>query len=485
MLARGTVRTMTRVHHWGVTGSSNEWAALDRPDDDYDDGLGGMGFKRVVEPGVVYVKPPEVEGLVPWGESPQSRGRQFQMAWDDDSVPEFRTLLDMQAELAPQRAALQKDDPRLQALDDAIVQMVRTADAVHRAGGTLGFVQPDSVLFCNQRDGTLRAVFPDIGFLWDDERGLREPKWIAEPQLDLLFEQGARRHNSARIKLAKAARQGQDATPKAEAQAEDVRLLARLVAVAIAGPDQVQEWCGDGRAFLSMPGRDRAPDTQAPIWDEVIAPALVGKVGSCADLAARLEAVRPSEHFLFKPPAPPPVWKKVVRKLRPALAIAAAIGCVLVGWWAWPKPQRHHLCPQVWSSSPLFARLDELNAARKTAMNEITIPAYRAYWTLLRGEGGLPEACGDKLTRECIDWIERASRGTIEGLRTRPVPRREELKQLEEALSLLQEAAALQPERCTRAVALLERQFRIRGEEPQAAPSRPLPTDQPAAAVTP
>ncbi len=477
---------MTHVHHWGVTGFSTEWTSLDSPDDEDYENLVGMGFKRVVEPGVVYVKPPAVEDVVAWGESPQSRGRQFQMAWDDVTVPAFRTLLDMQAELAPQRAALQKDDPNLQALDEALLKMVRTADAMHQAGGTLGFVQPDSILFCRRRDGALRAVFPDIGFLWDDERGLREPKWIAEPQLDLLFEQGARRHNSARIKLARAARQGQDvAKLKADAQAEDVRLLTRLVAVTLAGPDMVREWCGDGRAFLSMPGRDRAPDTQAPIWDEVIAPALVGKIGSCADLAARLEAVRPSEHFLFKPPAPPPVWKKVVRKLRPAIAIAAAIGCVMVGWWAWPKPQRHHLCPQVWSSSPLFARLDELNAARKTAMNEITIPAYKAYWTLLRGEGGLPEACGDKLTRECVDWIEKASRGTIEGLRTRPVPRREELQQLEESLSLLQEAAALQPERCARAVALLERQFRIRGAAPAAVSPRPVPSEQPAAAAAP
>lgn len=465
---------MTHVQHWGVTGFSTEWTSLDRPDDDYDD-LGGMGFKRVVEPGVVYVRPPEAEGVVPWSESPQSRGRQFQMAWDEDTAPEFRTLLDMQADLAAQRASLQKDHPGLQALDQALVQMVRAADTVHHAGGTLGFVQPDSVLFCTRRDGTQRVVLPDIGFLWDDERGLREPKWIAEPQLDLLFEQGARRHNSARIKLARAARQAQDvATLRAEAQAEDVRLLARLVAVALAGPDQVRQWCGEGCALLSMPGRDRAPDTQAPIWDEVIAPALVGKVGSCAELATRLEAVRPSEHFLFKPPAPPPVWKKVVWKLRPAIAIAAAIGCLFVGWWAWPKPQRHHLCPQVWSSSPLFARLDELNAARKTAMNETTIAAYQTYWSLLRGEEGLPEACGDKLVRECIDWIEKASRGTIEGLRITPVPQRQELQQLGDALLLLREAAALQPERCSRAVGLLERQFRIRGAEPPAA-ARPTP----------
>jgi len=62
---------MTQVHHWGVTGFSTEWTSLDQPDDDDYDGLGGMGFKRVVEPGVVYVKPPEVEGVVAWAESPQ------------------------------------------------------------------------------------------------------------------------------------------------------------------------------------------------------------------------------------------------------------------------------------------------------------------------------------------------------------------------------------------------------------------------------
>lgn len=97
----------------------------------------------------------------------------------------------------------------------------------------------------------------------------------------------------------------------------------------------------------------------------------------------------------------------------------------------------------------------------------------------------MPEACGEKLTAECIDWIERASRGTIEGLRARPGPRREEILQLQDALSLLQEAAALKPERCARAVALLEQQFRHRGVAPEAAPILPLPADQPTESATP
>ncbi|NDE17967.1 hypothetical protein EBZ80_23880, partial [bacterium] len=192
---------MRQVQHWGVTGWSTEWASLGLESGENEADIGGIGsgFSRVVEPGVVYLKPPVVGDWRSWTESPGSRQRRLQMAWPEDEQPEALTVVDLHERLAPRRANLQPDDDQLRQLDESILEAVRQVDRLHRAGGTLGFVQPDSVMFCRFRDGALQVVFPDVGFAWDDARGLREPKWIAEPQLDCLFEEGARRQNVASL----------------------------------------------------------------------------------------------------------------------------------------------------------------------------------------------------------------------------------------------------------------------------------------------
>ncbi|MBM4022291.1 MAG: hypothetical protein FJ284_08635, partial [Planctomycetes bacterium] len=324
---------MSQVQHWGVAGWSTEWGSLEQDDDNLEVPASGFGFVRVVEPGVVYLKPPVVNAWPEWTDSPAGRQRRFQMPWSEDELPETSTVLDFHARLTPRRARLEPGDEQLRQLDESIMGAVAQVDRLHRAGGTLGFVQPDSVLFCRLRDGSLQVVFPDVGFAWDEARGLREPKWIAEPQLDCLFEEGARRQNLSSLAALKETAQSGDAKPGgkpsakdkvsaalAAAQSADVRALARLIAVVLAGADEVGRWCGAGRSFQAMPGRDRAPDTQAPIWDQVVAPTLLGKVTSCAELLSRLESARPSEHYLFKPPAPPPMWKVAARRALPGVA---------------------------------------------------------------------------------------------------------------------------------------------------------------------
>ena len=441
---------MIRLHiDWGVTAHSTEWAAIDFEQGDSSRPDGGYGFVRVVAPGVVYFPPAIVEGLRSWIEAPRTRGRGFAMPWPEDVQPtRVRTLLDFHRELAPRRATLDRDDVTLRAFDEATLQLVQIAERVHRAGGTLGFLQPGSVLVCNLRDGQSHVVLPDLGFAWDDQRGLMEPKWITDPEFGFLFEEGARKHNSSYLAFVKNVGAGskQIATQAAAleaAQAADVRLIARLIAVSLAGPDEVQRWCGEGRAFLKMPGRNVAPDTQAPIWDRVIAPSLAGGIKTCGELAERLDLARPSEHFLFKPPVPPPLWKKAVRRSAPAVA---GVGLITVlggiGWWLLhddrPAPP---LCPTTARGSALYPRLFELVGLQTAAFEDGKI---REYWDELKDCRSLVGGgdCISSLLAGCAEKINESARTLVQDLRTNPLPPTKARERLEQTLALVREAIA-------------------------------------------
>jgi hypothetical protein len=486
---------MPTVQHWGVTGWSTEWSSLDQDEDGGEAPLGcGFGFVRLVEPGVVYHKPPVAGEWPAWIES-RGRQRRYQMPWPEDQCPEALTVLDMHARLAPRRAALEPGDDQLRQLDADILEAVREVDRLHRAGGTLGFVQPDSVMFCRLRDGQLRLVFPDAGFAWDESRGLREPKWIAEPQLDCLFEEGSRRHNAASLAAFREAPTKQESKPRgkdklavalAAGQASDVRLLGRLIALALAGPDEIKRWGGAGRAFLAVPGRDRAPDTQAPVWDQVVTPILLGKITSCAGLLERLEVAPPSEHYLFKPPAPPPIWKTVVRRTLPGLvglAVAVGLIAVLVPFLKplFERPEPHVLCGTVYPGDTRFAQLDEIEKARGEAQ-KADLAAVGRYWGLLEQADALPPACLGRLRKEAAELIN-AQALTITGrLRDEPMPRGEQVEMLQEAFGLAKAAELASPGSCQRVVGLLLRQLEARGEVPKARiPATRRPVEPPAA----
>lgn len=480
---------MRPVQHWGVTGWSTEWGSLEQGDDDAGLGGIGVGFARVVEPGVVYLKPPVVGDWPGWGESPGNRPRRYQMDWPEDEPPTACTVLDLHHGLAPRRATLEAGDEQLRQLDEALLEAVRQVDRLHRAGGTLGFVQPDSLVFCRTRDGSLRVVFPDVGFAWDEARGLREPTWIAEPQLDCLFEEGARRHNAASLAVfreieeisgkaaGKARGKDKPSAALAAAQAGDVRMLARLIAVALAGPEEVQRWCGSGRAFLAVPGRDRAADTQAPVWDQVITPALLDKITTAAGLLERLEVAPPSEHYLFKPPAPPPAWKIAVRRSLPGLIGVAAIITLLFGAkpvfdWLFPPRERHALCDSVYSGDPRYERLDEIEKERGRAQTG-NLEIVAAYWDLLAASDDVPPACLGTLRQEAARMIAEQAATIPVRLRDEPMPRAEQIALLQRAFALATAAEQVDPGSCQRVVGLLNRQLQARGEVPRpGAPAR-------------
>jgi hypothetical protein len=458
---------------WGVTGWSAQWAALDTADDGFSGGC-GYGIVRVVDPGVLYFQPPLVEGLPHWTPTRDGRGRSFTMSWSEDNPPRYRSLVSFYESLASRRSDLSKEDEELQQFDRAVLELVGLVARLHKAGGTVVFMQPESVLVCDRRDGAGQIVLPDVGFFWDEEQGLREPRWLADPSLDLLFEHGARRRNSEGLKSQRTpanSELGKRASAQATSQAEDVRLLARLVAVCLAGPEAVRSWCGQGRAFLGMPGRDKAPDTLAPVWDQVIAPTLLGHVSSCEDLAARLEAARPSAHFLFKPPAPPPLWKKALRQAAPAMAGLIGIFSLLAAApllyaWMFPPCNPHALCKKVCASSALYGQLDELETSRQLALSGADFSAVVAYWEKLEAVADLPAACRDELRLECAGLADKAARELVESLRRRPRPRSEERELLTQAVAFVQRMQAEVSGHQSRVDGLLERQVRLRGGSP-------------------
>jgi hypothetical protein len=392
------------------------------------------------------------------------------MRWSEDELPRYRCLLDFHAGLAARRAGLSTGDEELKQFDAAVRDLVQLTARLHKAGGTLGYVQPQSVLVCNRRDGGAQVLLPDVGFFWDEEHGLREPKWIAEPALDLLFEHGPRRRNTDGLHACRdaALEMGKRAVAQATTQAEDVRLLARLIAVSLAGAETVRTWCGQGRALLAMPGRDKAPDTLAPIWDQVISPALLGRISSCDELAARLDAAKPSEHFLYKPPAPPPLWKRALRRAAPAMAgvtlivAAAALAPVLYGW-LFPPCNPHALCKQVCASTPLFAQLDSVEVLRQRALSTADVAAAAAYWDGLQAVAAMPAPCLEQLQGEGAGLAGRAARELVEGLRSKPRPRGEALEVLTQAASLMRRVEAALPARKSPSGDLLDRQIRVRG----------------------
>ncbi|MEI6165265.1 MAG: hypothetical protein WCR23_12875 [Planctomycetota bacterium] len=476
---------MARIHNWGTVGWSTEWTAIDQANDSCDEGSGAYGFVRVVDPGVVYFTPPLVDGHSPWRKQLGHRERTFEMIWSEDSQPGFQTVLDIHAGLASRRASLEKDDEKLRFLDQAISQMVALAHRAHQAGATLGFIQPESAVFGVRRDGSLFVTFPDLGFAWDDARGLQEPKWITEPTLDCFFEKGARKQNAAYL-----ARLRPESAPKelvkrtaelASVQAEDVKLLARLIAVALAGREEVQRWCGTSGAFIKMPDRNLAPDTEAPIWDEVIAPALAGTISTCADMLSRLESAKPSQHFLFKPPVPPPAWLRLLRRsmfLLGGILTAAflAFAVVLIARWIFPPPPPPHpLCSKVASTSPLYQRLPELETLRAAAFESgATGEHLTTYFNVLLECKSARSSvfhtkqadvdCLGSLFEQYADRVEERAQQFLIQLRTKPLAVHTEIEMLNNVVGMVKEAAAqTAPPRASKIAARLEKQLILRG----------------------
>jgi len=413
-------------------------------DDEDETTVAGYGIRRILAPGTIYAEQPAIEEIARWVEKPGAKRRVYDMQWPSESLPETFALIDLHARIVPRRGKLIAQDADLGALDDCVRLLVEAAGRLHAAGASIGFLQPDSVRFWHRHDGTRAAVLPDVGFAWDDTGGLLEPEWLAQPECELLFDEGSRSRNAGYLTLLKKAEQQVELRKRvketASFAAEDVRILARLIALALVGPEELTRWCGRAKSLRQLPGKDRAADTEAPIWDEVIAPALAGQIMTCKELQLRLAGAKPSEHFLFTPPKPP--WRgwAVLRQA----AIAAVALTVLLGlWWAkdkiWPPVPPPPYCDRVPGGISLYDDLVALEALQAAAATDAT--AYPRFWEGLiqclhdhhnfrdcdRGcLDGLVEAHGERLRIQAEDVLKR--------LQTLPRPTSEECEALQAAV---------------------------------------------------
>lgn len=473
---------MTKLPSWGVTGWSNTWTALDEGREDDSGLVAGYGIERVVDPGVVYVDQPRVDGIPQWFEKPGSRGRKFQMGWAEDSAPHTQSLLDLHASIAPRRSAIVEGDPQLKAIDECIDLLVSTATRLHGSHQSLGFLQPDSARFGTRHDGSRYLVLPDVGFAWDNAGGLMEPEWLSNPRLELVFDKGARAHNAAYLARLRRPTDERDirvrAKTSAAEDADDVKLLARLIVVALVGADEARRWCGGSKALLSIPGRDIAPDTQAPIWDQVLAPALAGQIPTCNELAMRLAVHRPSAHFLFKPPAPPwRGWAAIRKAALVAVAIAALAGLWQLKSILFPPRVPAPYCKQARATDPLYSKLESLRDLHDAA--RVDAAKRPEYWLLLkecRKEHSGMKSCSDDCLRELVEEhlrvVEEEAVAVLQSLDAQPRPVAEERTRIEAAMSAIVDSLTEISRSSKPAImARLERQMRLRGGPAAASPT--------------
>lgn len=480
---------MKLLQGWGVTGWSNAWTTLGSDVADDDDGmdaedgaaparLRGYGIRRTVDPGVTYAPRPDVAGVYRWHAKRRTNGRVFEMPWPEEMEPVTRSIVDLHTAITARRRSLTADDPDLAALDTAIDGIVNAAAGLHAADASLGFVQPDSCRVGTWHDGTPFVALPDVGFAWDKRSGLMKPRWITEPPVELLFEQGADRRNEEYLAEITRSTDGRDLRQRAEDAATreltDVKILARLLAVALVGVDEVRRWCGNKKCLLALPGKDVATDTQAEIWDMVIAPALAGQVRTCGELRLRLAVHRPSSHFLHVPPPPP--WSGWPL-LRQAGMAAVAAACIAILWSAsgpvmnWIAGKPAPFCRNVAATDPLYDKLFELEKARKASLGDVADRP--AFWMLLREclqEHADPARCGaDCLDPLVADWARQAEdegQAVRARLRSRPRPTQEEIRDIAAALVFIRESTAVLKRRADPAVVqILERELRLRGGE--------------------
>jgi hypothetical protein len=481
------VAVMKRVEHWGVIGWSDEFGALADESTGDTPVVEGYGFERILDPGVIYRPQPDIPGIPKWVEKPGSKSRIFQMGWPDPEPPVTRSLLDLHASISIRRQELTADDKQLASLDEAIGGLVDIASRLHATHATLGFIQPDSVRIATRHDGSTLTLLPDVGFAWDDTGGLYEPEWLASPTAELLFDSGARPRNSEYVARLKRLGEEQDLRSRAKGSAgeevEDVKIVARLIAMALVGKDEVGKWCGAAKSLLRLPGRDIAPDTGAPIWDQVVAPALDGRIQTFEELQLKLLATKPSEHFLFTPPPPP--WKGWAALRQVGLA-ATAVG-LLCGLWQlkdvlFPPRVQSPFCKQVPETDPLHQKLFDLQQLHDKARVDQAVRA--DFWQVLRdcrkAHAALPQCRNDCLREPVEDYLQMTmsdGEEVLARLRARPRPVAVERVEIAAALTAIREAAAEAKRDPASAVEKrLERQQTLRDGKATAKAAEPRPT---------
>jgi hypothetical protein len=466
---------------WGVTARETSWTPVEYGPDLGDiPGWQGQAFVRDVAAGVKYFQPPEIDGLRTWVRRSTSESDRFVMAFAGEEPPASETVLALQKKLAAKRKTLKDGDADLEKLDRCIDQFLARVAELHQRQVPLGFVQPQSVVFCSEPGAPDTVQLPDLGFVFDvDAWVMARPSWIGDAA-NVMFDETARIRNKAYHDWTIAQN---DETFQALA-AEDIRIAGRLIAFALAGESEVRKWCGEGRPLAEIPApADGANDTACrAVWD-VLHRAIRGELQSITELRELLTAdSRPSRHFLVKPPpSPDPQWKIWLR--RSALPIAAAVAALFVTWAGYKAfetfaPRYTKVCKHVTSwNKTLFPGLEDLeteadSAAASDEAKQRFLESLRAYIGLLRANPGhgCDESCTEQLLAKTQPWIDQEVDLVVKGLAEQPRPTSKEVVELTEKVARIADLNSLRrgssPPLFQAAMAKLDRQLLLRGEKP-------------------
>lgn len=484
---------------WGVTADISAWEPIAYAADlqalysefgDYP----SHAFVREVAPGVEYHQPASIGSLRTWLHRKVEWQSRYLMPYPGETAPLFEDLLDVQARLASQRATLKDGNAALTRLDAIIDQFLGLVCELHENQMPLGFVHPRSVRFVRDASGSETVQLPDLGFVFNvKSRAAALPKWLEDASMNVLFDSGAEARNEA---------YHQWICDSSHAHFEplafqDVKIVGRLLAFALAGESQVRRWSGGECLHTIPPPAGTLNDTAcAPVWDE-ISRAISGETLSVAELreALRREDARPSRHFLVKPPPEPPhpLVTLLKRIAKPALASGGALLVAGAAWAAWQTlgPRYTSICPHVWSwDRELYPSLLDLEAQKGTAAaNDEAKQRFRdtlkQYVHLLRATASHPcdESCTDTLVAMTEPWVDDEVKETLETLRLQPRQNADEVAILTARKALVDELTSLRratsPPIFQSASQAIDRQLSFRGAAEAAGDVSPVKVAKP------
>lgn len=471
---------------WGVTAEASTWEPISYAVDlqelysefgDYP----SHAFVRTVAPGVAYHEPPPISRLRTWLLRKAEWQSVFLMPYPGDTAPASKDLLDIQASLASRRASLKDGDSDLLRLDAAVDQFLGVVCELHEKHVPLGLVHPRSVRFVRDASSAETVQLPDLGFVFDvDSRAAVLPKWLEDGSMRVLFEDGPEIRNERYLEWIRQPNHGTFEPLKYQ----DIKIVGRLLAFALAGPAEVGKWSG-GRCLDAVPPPcGRLNDTACtPVWDAING-AISGATLSVAELREALQRdnTRPSRHFLVKePPLPPPPPGPLATLMkRSAKPTAASVGAILVVWaayalWQAFAPHYTSICPHVSSwDKDLYPRLEDLEAQTTTAAasdegKQRFVQAVKDYVAVLRANPNHPcdESCTEQLVGMSEPWFDEDVTVTLENLRKHPRQTAEEVVILRAERTLIGELNALRRETAPplfqSALRRLDRQLSLRG----------------------
>lgn len=274
--------------------------------------LGGgraKGVLRTVAKGVTYgviekgTKPPKSLAKMLW-EPAEKQTQAYELPFDGDptdvlTLEEFARKIHGDGfpvpEFAPGKPP-QVDPALLDQLDHIATGLVKLTADLHSLGCGLGTAHPRNILWVPNAAGgrrTFQVLLPDLGFVYTTA-ARRFPEWMTSDEYEYL------------PLWSEPPLQRQVVKPLRSAD-EDLRVLARLLALLLRGRFYLKPGQPEGKAVSSIPGPDQDKYTGANIW-HVLQQAESGRTAKGEAFTAKtlLEELgrdenRPSLHFTAGP----------------------------------------------------------------------------------------------------------------------------------------------------------------------------------------